>query len=181
MLCSDRSGWKDEIVFSGAVLALLVSMIGWLWAGRMSILMSRKTNAMALLERLSSKDVSDLKIVVYKYINDYAEFSEKDCEKPRPNMPEGEIEQLLSVYEQAAVAIVFGAVDHSMLNQAQLLVFKRIYLGLRHHIDRVQAMDKSYYEYFERLTCTWHPELQKKTAVFQIPGGLFSPLRKADS
>lgn len=173
--------FKDEIIFIGALLAIILGTIGWMWTGRMSIIMSRKTNALALLERLSSEYVSKLKHTVYPYIAEYAEFNEEGCTKPRPTMPELEIEQLLSVYEQVSVAIVYGAVDQEMLRQSQSLVFKRIYLGLRHHIDKVQLNDSKYYEYFERLTCTWHPEMQRKTAVFKIPGGLFTPMQDADA
>lgn len=177
----DMAGRKDEIIFLGAVLAIIVGTIGWMWTGRMSILMSRKTNALAVLERLSSDYVSSLKTKVYPYVAAYAEFQEDGCTQPRPAMPEAEIEQLLSVYEQVSVSVVYGAVDHDMLKQSQSLVFKRIYLGLRHHIDKVQIQDAAYYEYFERLTCTWHPEMQRKTAVFKIPGGLFTPMHDADT
>ena len=177
----DRTRFREEIVFTGALLAIVVATIGWIWSGRMTILMTRKNNALALLERLSSEYVSGLKKVVYGYVSEYNEFQEAECEKKRPEMPEAEIEQLLSVYEQVAVAIVHGAADYEMLKQAQFLVFKRIYLGLRHHIDKVQEIDSAYYEYFERLTCTWHPELQKKTAVFRIDGGLFNPMAGADA
>lgn len=175
------SGRRDEIIFLGAVLAIIVGTIGWMWTGRMSILMARKTNALAILERLSSDYVSSLKKNVYPYVALYAEFQEDGCTKPRPNLPEFEVEQLLSVYEQVSVAVVYGAVDHDMLKQSQSLVFKRIYLGLRHHIDKVQLSDPAYFEYFERLTCTWHPEMQRKTAVFKIPGGLFTPMHDADT
>ncbi len=176
----NRGGFKDEIIFLGALLAIVLTTIGWIWSGRMTILMVRKTNALSLLERLSSSDVSTLKAVVYPYINDYNEYQKTDCGN-RPAMPEREIEQLLSVYEQAAVAIVYGAVNHDMIKQAQILVFKRIYLGLRHHIDKTQESDSTYYEYFERLTCTWHPDLQKKTAKFAVDGSLFSPLSGSDA
>lgn len=177
----DSGRFKDDLVLLGAILAIDVGTIGWMWTGRMSILMTRKTNALALLERLSSEYVSQLKAVVYPYIAQYADFQEGGCDHPRPTMPESEIEQLLSVYEQVSVAVVYGAVDHDMIRQAQTLVFKRIYLGLRHHIDKTQTLDPSYYEYFERLTCTWHPEMQRKTAVFKIPGGLFTPMQDADA
>lgn len=177
----DMSIHKDKIIFLSAQLALIVATIGWMWSGRMNVLMSRKTNAMNLLERLSSDHVSVLKGKVYPYIAAYSEFQEADCANPRPAMPEFEIEQLLSIYEQASVSIVYGAVDHQMMKQSQCLVFKRIYLGLQHHIDKVQKNDAKYYEYFERLTCTWHPELQKRTAMFNIPGGLFTPMQDADS
>jgi len=174
-------GHKEQIVFLAAVLALILGTIGWMWAGRMSILMARKTNALGILERLSSENVADLKVKVYQYLALYAEYQEDDCGKPRPKMPETEIEQLLSVYEQVSVAVVYGAVDHDMIYQAQRLVFQRIYLGLRHHIDKVQLKNPLYYEYFERLTCTWHPEMQRKTAIFNIPGGLFTPMQDADA
>ena len=177
----DAGRFKEEIVFLGAILALALATIGWIWSGRMGVLMTRKTNALHLLERLSSDYVSSLKKKVYPYIAAYNEFQEGDCEKPRPLMPTPEIEQLLSVYEQVSVAVVYGAVDHDMIKQAQCLVFKRIYLGLRHHIDKTQQLDPSYYEFFERLTCTWHPEMQRKTAVFKIPGGLFTPMQDADA
>lgn len=177
----DRSDYKDEILFLSAILALIVGTIGWMWAGRMSILMTRKTNALAVLERLSSENVSALKVRVYEYVAEYAAYQEDDCAKSRPAMPETEIEQLLSVYEQVSIAVVYGAVDQDMIYQAQRLVFQRIYLGLRHHIDKVQIKNPLYYEYFERLTCTWHPEMQRKTAIFNIPGGLFTPMQDADS
>lgn len=177
----DYSASREKIIFLSAQLALIIATIGWMWSGRMNILMARKTNAIALLERLSSSHVSELKAKVYPYIADYNDFQDKDCSNPRPQMPEKEIEQLLSIYEQVSVAVVYGAVDHQMIKQAQFLVYKRIYLGLRHHIDKIQVLDSSYYEYFERLTCTWHPELQRKTAIFKIPGGLFTPMQDADS
>jgi hypothetical protein len=177
----DAGRFKDEIIFLGAVLAIIVSTIGWMWSGRMGILMTRKSNALGVLERLSSDYVSGLKVKVYQYVAEYADFQEAGCDKPRPTMPETEIEQLLSVYEQVSVAVVYGAVDHDMIRQSQSLVFKRIYLGLRHHIDKVQQLDAQYYEYFERLTCTWHPEMTRKTAVFKIPGGLFTPMQDADA
>ena len=177
----DRAVYREEIIFLGALLAIVLATIGWIWSGRMGVLMARKTNALGLLERLSSDYVSQLKTSVYSYMEEYNEFLADDCSKPRPTMPVREIEQLLSVYEQVSVAVVHGAVDREMVQQAQVLVFKRIYLGLRHHIDKVQQLDGSYYEYFERLTCTWHPELQKKTAVFKIDGGLFNPMRGTDS
>lgn len=176
----DRALYREEIIFLGALLAMALATIGWIWSGRMSLMQVRKTNALALLERLSSEHVSALKIKVYAYIADYNEFQEADCDKARPAMPESEIEQLLSIYEQASVAIVHSAVDHDILKHSQFMVFKRIYLGLRHHVDKVQKRDAAYYEYFERLTCTWHPELQKKTAVFKIDGGIFSPMHNAD-
>ncbi|MEO8374271.1 MAG: hypothetical protein ABI471_03535 [Sphingomonas bacterium] len=181
MAIYDHSRFKDIIIFIGGMLALIAGTIGWMWSGRMSILMARKTNALAVMERLSSTYVASLKVKVYKYVAEYAAFQEAGCDSPRPAMPDTEIEQLLSVYEQVSVAVVYGALDHDMLKQSQSLVFKRIYLGLRHHIDKVQQLDSKYYEYFERLTCTWHPEMQRKTAVFKIPGGLFTPMQDADA
>lgn len=180
MAIFDRTAWKGEIIFIGALLAIVLATIGWIWSGRMAILMSRKSNSLSLLERLSSAYVSELKGTVYKYISEYNDFQDQENNSSKPKMPEIEIEQLLSVYEQVSVAIVHGAVDQQILKNAQILVFKRIYLGLRHHIDKVQELDKSYYEYFERLTCTWHPELQKKTAIFRIDGNLFNPMHEAD-
>ncbi len=177
----DRSNLREEIIFVGALLAIVLATIGWIWSGRMTIIMARKTNAIHLLERISSEHVSGLKTVVYPYIQEYDNYkNDHDCAE-RPKMPEEQIEQLLSIYEQVSVAVVSGAVDHEIVKNSQNLVFKRIYLGLRHHIDKTQERDTKYYEFFERLTCTWHPELQKKTATFSIPGGLFSPMQGVDT
>ena len=172
---------RNRIVFLGGVLTITMATIGWIWSGRMTILMARKTNALAMLQRIGSPDVNKLKDVVYPYIEEYDKFKRGDCEIKRPVMPDNEVQMLLGVYEQVSVAVIHGAVDHDMIKQSQASVFKRIYRGLFHHIERVQEVDKGYFQNFENLTCTWHPDLQRKAAALSDPGGLFAPMRGADS
>lgn len=176
----DRAGFREEITLLAALLALIIATIGWIWTGRMAILMSRKTNALALLQRLGSPDVNALKDVVYPYMEEYDKYKREDGLQ-RPKMPENEVQMLLGVYEQVSVAIIHGAVDHDMIKASQLLVFKRIYRGLFHHIERAQEKDPRYFQSLENLTCTWHPELQRKSAALSDPGGLFAPMRGADT
>lgn len=147
----------------------------------MSILMAKKTNALALLARVSGAEMNVVKAKVYPYIEKYDQFKKSDDPTVRPDMPQEDIQTLLGVYEQVSVAIINGAVDHDMMRQSQSAVFKRIYRGLYHHIERVQEKDPEYFINFENLTCTWHPELQRRAAALSDPGGLFSPMRGADT
>lgn len=179
MAIYDGSNLREEIIFLGAMLAITLATIGWVWSGRMGILMTRKTNALSALERLGSLEVNNLKDVVYPYIEAYDEFKRSDC-GDRPVMPELEIQKLLGVYEQLSVAVIYGAIDHDMIKHSQMLVYKRIYRGLFHHIERIQEIDSSYFSSFESLTCTWHPDLQRKAAALTNPGGLLAPMRGAD-
>jgi len=176
----DRSAYREEITLLAALLAITVATIGWIWSGRMVILMARKTNAMALLERIGGPDVNSWKSKVYPYIEAYDKFKREDCAE-RPPMPENEVQMLLGVYEQVSVAIIYGAVDQEIIKQSQLLVFKRIYRGLFHHIEKAQERDPKYFINFENLVCTWHPELQRKAAALSDPGGLFAPMRNSDA
>jgi hypothetical protein len=178
---NDVAGNKDEIAFAGAMLAIVIATIGWIWSGRMSIMMARKTNAIGLLQRLATPEINELKDDVYPYIEAYDKFKREDDCDSRPKMPELAIQKLLGVYEQIAVSVIHGAVDHEIVKQSQSLVFKRIYCGLRHHIERVQEKSPDYFENFEKLTCTWHPDLQKRPTVLVQPGGLFAPMRDADA
>lgn len=180
LLAKDANGYKDDITLLAAVLAIDVATIGWIWTGRMAILMARKTNALALLERISSPEINQIKEKVYPYIEEYDRFKRSDS-ATRPHMPEVEVQKLLGVYEQVSVAIIHGAVDAEMIKASQLLVFKRVYRGLFHHIERVQEQDKGYFQNFENLTCTWHPDLQRRAAALADPGGLFAPMRNADT
>lgn len=180
MAIYDRSGLREEITLVAAMLAIIIATIGWIWSGRMAILMTRKTNALALLQRINSPEVNALKDKVYPYIEAYDKFKRGDGKPARPKMPENEVQMLLGIYEQVSVAIIHGAVDHDMIQQSQALVFKRIYRGLFHHIERIQEQDKAYFQNFENLTCTWHPDLQRKAAALADPGGLFAPMRGAD-
>lgn len=172
--------YKDEITLLAGLLALTIATIGWIWSGRMAILMARKTNALALMARISSAEVNAIKEVVYPYIEKYDNFKKTDDCTARPDMPQEQIQTLLGVYEQIAVAVIYGAVDHDMIKNSQSMVFKRIYRGLYHHIERIQEKNPRYFENFENLTCTWHPELQKRAAALSDPGGLFAPMRGTD-
>lgn len=177
----DRGAYKEEITLLAAMLAITVATIGWIWSGRMAIMMTRKTNALAALERLGRSEVNDLKDVVYPYIEAYDKFKrDEDCQTPRPKLPELEVQKLLGIYEQLAVAVYFGAVDTEIIRNSQALVFKRIYRGLFHHIEKTQEKDKDYFINFEKLTCKWHPDLERKAAAFSPPGGLFAPMRGSD-
>ena len=98
----DRSTYKEEVTLLAALLALTVATIGWLWSGRMGILMARKSNALSLMERISSVDVNKIKASVYPYIEAYDKFKRDDC-GTRPAMPEFEVQQLLGIYEQISV------------------------------------------------------------------------------
>jgi len=176
----DPARYREEISLLAALLALSIATIGWLWSGRMAILMARKTNAIAVLERLSGQHVAEIKGVVYPYIEEYNRFKRDDDCKDKPKLPEIEVQKLLGVYEQVSVSVIYGAVDHDMIKMSQSLVFKRVYLGLHHHIERVQEKDPNYFINFESLTCTWHPDLQKRAALLTDPGGLFAPMRNSD-
>lgn len=176
----NRSSFREEITLLAGLLAITVATIGWIWSGRMAILMSRKTNALALLQRIGSPEVNKLKDEVYPYIEAYDGFKRADC-GDRPKMPENEVQMLLGVYEQVSVAVIHGAVDHAMIKASQAMVFKRIYRGLFHHIERVQESNPDYFISFETLTCNWHPDLQRKAAALSDPGGLFAPMRGSDA
>jgi hypothetical protein len=143
--------------------------------------MARKTNAINLLARIGAADVNRIKATVYPYIEAYDKFKREDDCTARPAMPEREIQELLGLYEQISVAVIYGAVDQEIIKQSQMLVFKRIYRGLCHHIERAQEGDSRLFIHFENLTCTWHPDLQKRAATLTSPGGLFSPMRGADT
>ena len=176
----NRAENKDEITLLAGLLALVIATIGWLWSGRMAIMMSRKTNAIAALQRISGPEIGLVKDKVYPYMEAYDKFKRSDC-GDRPVMPETDVQRLLGAYEQLSVLVVHGAVDHDMIRSSQIEVFKRIYRGLFHHIERAQEQNPRYFQTFETLTCSWHPDLQRKAAALSDPGGLFAPMRGTDS
>lgn len=176
----DPSGNRNAILVLVALLTIAMATIGWVWNGRNTVGMARKTNALNLLARIGSKDVNALKDVVYPYITEYDKFKREEIAE-RPKMPDDAIQQLLGVYEQMSVAIIYGAVDPKMMHKSQALVTKRIYRGLYHHIEKMQAEDAGYFSEFEQLVCMWHPELQKKAAKLENPGKLFNPTFGSDT
>jgi hypothetical protein len=177
----DAPAYAERMKFVAGILTVNIAMIGWIWSGRMTILMARKTNAVNALNHLRSSEVTRLKDVVYPYIELYDQFKRSnDCEN-RPQMPETEIQMLLGIYEALAVLVIYGAADTDVIWASQALVFKRIYCGLYHHIERVQEKDERYFIHLESLTCKWHPELRRGPAIVTHPGGLFSPMRNADT
>jgi hypothetical protein len=177
---ADANIHREKIVFLAGGLAIVLATIGWIWSGRMGIIMARKTNALQMLARISGPDVNKIKEIVYPYIEKYEEFKRSDDCLQRPEMPQEQIQTLLGVYEQLSVAVIHGAVDHDIIKASQSMVFKRIYRGLHHHIERTQEKNADYFINFETLTCNWHPELQRKAAVLGDPGGLFAPMRGVD-
>ncbi len=80
------------------------------------------------------------------------------------------------MYEQISVAVLCGSVNEEMIKYSQDLIFERIYIGLKHHIDKVQQIDKNYFICFEGLACRWHAELEKHAAPAHRAGSLFDPL-----
>jgi hypothetical protein len=175
----DKSSYREEITLLAGLLAILIATIGWIWTGRAAIIMTRKTNAIAFLHHISGAEIALLKDVVYPYIEAYDEFKRSDVGS-KPPMPEAAVQKLLGHYEQLSVAVIHGAVDHDMIKASQLEVFKRIYRGLFHHIERAQEKNPRYFESFEKLNCAWHPDLQRKAAAMMDPGGLFAPMRGTD-
>ena len=177
----DTAAYRGEILFVAGLLTVTMATIGWIWSGRNSIALTRCTNTLAFFNRLSGADVEAMKDVVYPYIEKYDAFH-RDTEGTvqRPRMPEREIEQLLGVYEQFAIAVICGAINERMAHNAQMLVTKRIYLGLSHHISNMQRKDPAYFSEFEKLVCKWHPEFQKKAARLDPPGHLFHPTKGID-
>lgn len=165
------------IVLITALSGVVLATLGWIWTGRLQIQMQRDTNALSLLARIHEVDTYDIKEVVYQYILAYEDHVQNS--RPAPKLPKKEIEKLLGIYEQLSVAILWGAATEGIIREAQSLVFKRIYTGLKPHIDLVQKDDPRYFEHFESVTCLWFPSISPKPGKFVSRGNLFDPLRDA--
>jgi Domain of unknown function (DUF4760) len=181
LLIHDIKGNKDGIILVASLLGVDLATIGWMWTGRLTADMARRTNALALLQRLSGADVDNWKNKVYPYIAEYRKWLDGHCpDNVRPVMPSDQIERLLGIYEQVAVAINCGAAHEGIIKDAQSLVFRRIYVGLSHQIEHAQKDNKDYFCCFEGITRRWHNDLNKQGLAQIKTDSLFHPLQGTD-
>ncbi len=183
---TDLNDLYQWITLATLALTLILATIGWIWSARAQIQMQRSTNALQLLARTHEKSVFDLKQVVYNYIQEHNTYLRAARENPKsleaqaaPSVPRAEVEKLLGVYEQLAVAVVTGSASEAVVKEAQCLIFKRIYTGLKLHIDYCQQDNPTYFIHFEQLTFRWFPDLAGKPAMPQSFGILFDPLKNS--
>ena len=184
LVFSDAETNYKWIVLTTSVAGACLATVGWMWTGRVNLAMMQSTNALHLLARSNENSIFALKEKVYPYIQEYENFavaaqSNKSQQQAAPTAPHEEIEKLLGIYEQLSVAVIQGAADEATVREAQSLVFKRIYAGLKHHIDYCQKSDPLYFKHFEDLTCRWFPDLTPSPAAPRRMGILFDPLKNS--